>query len=47
MFCDCLVRRVLSLFISGYVFSNILSYAEEIFGEPFDRDVIITEELRS
>ena len=27
--------------------SNILSYAEEIFGEPFDRDVIITEELRS
>ncbi len=45
--CDCMVRRVLALFKSGDGFSNILSYAEEIFGEPFDRDVIITEELRS
>lgn len=45
--CDCMVRRVLALFKSGDGFSNILSYAEEIFGESFDRDVIITEELRS
>lgn len=27
--------------------SNILSYAEEIFGEPFDRDAIITEDRLS
>lgn len=45
--CDCMVRRVLALFKSGDGFSNILSYAEEIFGESFDRDAIITEELRS
>ena len=45
--CDCMVRRVLALFKSGDGFSNILSYAEEIFGEPFDRDAIITEELRN
>ena len=42
-----MVRRVLALFKSGDGFSNILSYAEEIFGEPFDRDAIITEELRN
>lgn len=45
--CDCMVRRVLALFKSGDGFSNILSYAEDIFGEPFDRDAIITEELRN
>lgn len=46
--CDCMVRRVLALFKSGDGFSNILSYAEEIFGESFDdRDAIITEELRN
>ena len=45
--CDCMVRRVLALFKSGDGFSNILSYVEEIFGEPFDRDAIITEELRN
>lgn len=45
--CDCMVRRVLALFKSGDGFSTILSYAEEIFGESFDRDAIITEELRS
>lgn len=26
---------------------SLVSYAEEIFGEPFDRDAIITEELRN
>ena len=27
--------------------SNILNYAEEIFGEPFDKDAIITEDRLS